>query len=100
MKLYLLTRSDVVEYDEFISCVVVAKDDAEARLMHPDGADVVWVNGSWHHRWFDKSGLLLHEQTVGNGGWVAPEDVIVQELGVTNDSHEKKQVISSSFNAG
>jgi hypothetical protein len=100
MKVYLLTRSDVADWDEFVSCVVVASDEGEARLMHPDGADMVWINGSWHHRWFDKSGLLLHEQTSGGAAWVRPEDVVVQELGVPNETHEKKMLICSSFKAG
>jgi hypothetical protein len=35
MKLYLLKRTDQAGYDEYRSCVVVAKSPSDARRIHP-----------------------------------------------------------------
>lgn len=73
MNIYLLTNNVVTGYDTYDSCVVVAKDEESARLMHPDdyGCDV----------------------------WCKPEEVEVELIGTT-DTQEEGSVIIASFNAG
>jgi hypothetical protein len=80
MKLYKVSRTGIIGYDEFDSMVVCAESKEEAKNMHPECKKEVW------HKW---------------GEWVNKEEarkLIVEELGTSNE--ETKRVILSSFIAG
>jgi len=41
MKLWLISRNGVIDYDEYDSAVVVAATEEQARNTHPSGSGVV-----------------------------------------------------------
>jgi len=84
MNLYLITRTDCVDYDEYDSAVVCAESEAHARDIHPDG------------------GCRISERmepAPKYGTWIAPELVKVELIG-TAEPLLPAGVICASFNAG
>jgi hypothetical protein len=90
MKIFLVSRKDGVGYDEHDAFVVVARDEQEARLTHPDGT-ARWKDGRWYEG----------EREIGTcGTWpVAPADLTVEELGVAAED-QAPGIKLASFNAG
>jgi len=79
MNIYLLWQGDNNGYDTYDSCVVIAKNEDEARKIHPNGDE------SWDHPY---------------GTWASrPEYVKVELIGVTVPG-QISGVVVSSFNAG
>jgi hypothetical protein len=88
VNLYLLKRTDSVDYDEYDSCVVAAESEAAARLMHPDG--YTWDGAQW---------LCADGTAPYNSSWttlVARLDVTLVGAAAPGVSG----VVCSSFNAG
>lgn len=92
MKIYLLTQSHNRGFDTYDSCVVVASSPNEARLMHPRG-DRIWNGREWAYT--DGTVLLWASEA----GWTHPDNVAVEEIGVTLADTAPK-VVCASFNAG
>lgn len=76
MKLYKIWQTENSDYDTYDSAIVAAKNEDEARLIHPDG-----------------DGVLR------NYNWTTPEHVHVELIG-TAVKGTKAGVIVASFNAG
>ena len=74
MNIYLLTRPDGADYDEYESAVVIASDEPSARAMHPSGE-------------------------MSEHGWVTPDKVGVALIGQAL-SRETQRVVCAKFNAG
>lgn len=83
MKLYLLSI-DYRGYDTYDSCVVAAKNEEEARTIHP-AEDPTYPD--WNP-WKQSSGWAT-----------SPQEVTVELIG-TATRGTKKGVILASFNAG
>jgi len=64
MKLFLLIQSLHRSYDTYDSCVVCAKDEESARMIHPFDDSIDWVN--------DKYSIE---------SWAYPSDVTANEIG-------------------
>ncbi len=79
MKIFKLSQRINNGYDTYDSCVVVAKDENEARLIRPDGND--W-KADYYNSWANM-----------------PEEVIVEEIGTTRKQFEYP-IICASFNPG
>ena len=84
MKLYLLSQTDQNDYDTFDSCVVAAKNEDDARMVHPYDKHFPTVNN-----WLDTNYTWANK----------PENVNVTLIG-TAIKGTKRGVICSSFNAG
>lgn len=69
MNLYLISRSDKVDWDEYRSAVVVAENADIARRMHPENGQVDYDDN-------------CHT-------WVSPEAVQVQYLGTSAESERR-----------
>jgi len=83
MNLYLISRTDAIDYDEYDSAVVAAPDEATARDMHPrDGAPVDWATGSRYA--FDT--------------WCRSQDCVTVKL--IGTASVEQGVILASYNAG
>ena len=81
-KLWILTNNTVRGYDTYDQMCVAADTKEESVLIHPE-RDNNWVSNEW-----------------GRRTWCStPEDVIVEEIGVTH-GHRRGSIILSSFNAG
>lgn len=93
---YVLTRSDEVGYDEFISCVVVHHSEDLARLIHPDSS-IKWTGDAWRPEWRGKYYDTILENC---HGWVMPHNVSVKRVGVADEGFEAGSIICTSFNAG
>ena len=93
MNLYKLSQTVNNDYDTYDSCVVVAKTEQDAKLMHPaDGS--IFPAGRWSN-----SGLIPYYRThVFYFDWALPENVNVTLIGTTNST--EAEVIIASFNAG
>ena len=77
--LYLVRRTDRVDYDQYDSFVVVAKTPKKAKDIHPSPFST-WTNDNY-------------------GSWVKTKDKDTL-IGMAEDSLEEGTVILSSFNAG
>jgi len=90
MNLYLISRTGPVGYEEYDSAVVVATDEAQARLIHP-------ANYIDQGKWFTPGSDCW---CPGLSSWIKPEDVEVTFIGVADSRYKKPEVICASFNAG
>jgi hypothetical protein len=84
--LFLITRTDNVDYDEYDSAVVCAGNAEHARRIHPSSGDTFPDGDDWKSRF---------------NPWVSnPEQVKVEYLGVAPENITVGRVICASFNAG
>lgn len=99
-KLWLVSRTESIGYDEYDSMVVAADTEGEALLVHPSGyvkglvADGQWVGWVWDM----PSDSHLFNQPYGNDGWNAVDKLTVEYLGATD--RDIQGVVLASFNAG
>jgi hypothetical protein len=91
MNIYLLSQSVNTGYDTWDSCVVIAKDEEEARMTHP------------YYRFFNDDPNDEYNNWDGidicSGAWCDAKYVSVELIGTAADGMER-QVVCSSFNAG
>lgn len=97
-KLWLVSRTDRIWYDEYDSMVVAADTELEARTYHPnDCAKAKMVDGYWQYFW-DNPESVIHGTPYHGGGWGAINTLTVEYLGTTD--RDIKGVVLASFNAG
>ena len=82
MNLYLITRPEQWDYDQYDSAVVCALSEADARMIHPGGRD-------------DWNGIRERYDS-----WVNADSVIVTLIGVADPACGQGSIICASFNAG
>lgn len=90
MNIYLLSRQNRHDYDEYDSLVVVADTEEKAKQIHPDGS--LYSNredkmNSWNNLSFMTS-------------WVNIDKINVTLIGEASASQKENSVICASFNAG
>lgn len=83
MKLYLVSRTDNIRYDQFFSCVVATNNEENALKFHPSG------------RYFEEDDYFEDGEVYQ---WTTKENLKVEFIGESNSPVEK--VIIASFNAG
>ncbi len=94
MNLYLLEQNTNSGYDTYDSCVVAAKNEAEARKVNPGGFRI-WKKGKWYMQFSDGG-----EDPDKDHTWVDDLDLIkVTFLGIA-EPKIMSGVICSSFHAG
>ena len=103
MKLYKVSRTDRLNYDQFDSMVVIAIDENDARTKHPDGESYLKDN-IWYRMKLDYSTREIKEMRDNRGTWVQGGYIgtlQVDYLGeAANDIVSFNGVILASFNAG
>lgn len=80
MNLYKISRTDNVNYDEYISCVVAASSPQEAVWIHPS-----------------EVGEVTPE--VFSNGWADPVHLKVEFLGVAAPHIKKGVIVTSNMGA-
>lgn len=99
MKLYLISQKVNNDYDTYDSAVVVAKDEEEAKKIHPDG-------DTFDYKEHERSSQLEEDNTQYEkadqpyGTWARKKYVQVEYLGEADEKYKEPKVICSSFNAG
>lgn len=94
MNLYMLSRTNTVDYDEFDRAIVAAETEDAARLVHPNGyAEWAPAQNAWIGRRPDGS------TWEASPTWIAPADVQVLHIGTALPG-QKAGVVLASFNAG
>lgn len=78
MKIYKISQNTNTSYDTYDSAIVAANNEEEARNLYPGG---------------------IHEFTNIMFDWTTPENVEVEQIGITK-LYSQPQVILASFNAG
>ncbi len=94
MKLWLILQDKNNDYDTYSGAVVVAANEAEARIIHPNGRMI------WSHDkgcWEDPDGKTYSS---GLGTWVAFNDVYAEEIGEALPTLREGEVVCASFDAG
>ena len=81
MNIYLLEQNDITGYDTYDSCVVIAENENNAKLLHPCSFNFKKIPCKSNYNWTNN-----------------PDRVKVTLLGISNKQEES--VICSSFNAG
>lgn len=85
-RIYKVSTSEDLGYDSYSEFIVVALNETDARNTHPGSGLLV---GSANYRY--------------DGSWVEEDqikDLEVEEIGYANKSHQSRQVLVASFNAG
>ena len=104
MYLYLVERTDELDYDQFAAMVVQATSEEEARMMHPAQDNPYWwpeghrfEGGEWvaHNRSYSSDGKKQYERVTD---WPLPESLKVTLVG--SSPHGEQRVILASFNVG
>lgn len=93
LKLWLIEQNERTGYDVYDSAVVVAADEASARLIHP----------SQYAKNYDPtmSPKSYHSWTRPYGSWAThPDKVMTTFLGVADPALEDGAIVCASFNAG
>jgi hypothetical protein len=92
LKLFLVSRTDKISYDEYDSMVVAAASDDDARRMTPSPL---------YDRYKTETGVFLHEDDNGRlNAWpMRLSTLSVRYIGVAEPGL-KPGVIIASFNAG
>lgn len=90
MNIYRLTQNTNWGYGTYDSCVVVAPDEAAARLLHPRG-NRHWDGRGWIWVWIS--------DYAGEAGWTEPDNVLVEQVGIASPG-VSAGVLCASFNAG
>ena len=84
--IYKLERTDKVNYDEYISCIVVANDEEHARIIHPD--------------WSFMTGDPSEDRKRFDRDWAySQSNITCQKIGTADKSMEV-WVVDSNFIAG
>lgn len=93
MHIYLVSRNDHADYDEYDSFVVIADSEQQARETHP--------SPSCFYSWSEEKDSWVwsyNQDPDVYASWPKPSQVRVRHLGVTDsDQHE---IVCASFNAG
>lgn len=96
MTLYKISqRPERVDYDTYSSAVVCAKDQDDARTIHPNEEHYVYKDGEFHYRSSD--GRTYPE--IYDTSWDRAELISVQYLGEAAPGIERG-VLCASFHAG
>ncbi len=96
MKLWKVSRTDRIGYDDYDSMVVAAETELEARTYHPGGyVRAKFDGGFWYWVW---DGGNLDGKRYNDSCWGRVEDLRVEYLGTTD--RDIRGVILASFNAG
>ena len=97
MKLYVLFQVANNDFDTYDSCVVVANNEEEARVIYPGNDDRLWDNekNDWYSICFDGTRSYW-----GKDRWAEPKDVTVEYIGEADSHYQKPEVILASYNAG
>jgi hypothetical protein len=86
MNLYLISRPDNLKpnWDNYVSAVVVAENEGQARAMFPDDrySSVEWRYDDGDEEWGWYFPVTDHYEWVSNQSWINPADVVVKFLGV------------------
>lgn len=90
--LWKISQNKNNDYDTYSDAVVIARNEEEAKSLHPDGIYVYkflleegWYHGD--HKW------SAHD-------WVDFKDVKCERIGIADAQFEKPDVIIASFHAG
>lgn len=95
MKLYLVTRQDEIDYDEFDSFVCIAKNPDEARRTNPRSG-MWWQDGKW--MWNTRNG----DEECESHSWVPAGQVDKLSVTLLGNANRRMRVglVLASFNAG
>lgn len=79
MKLFLLTRKDSITWEEYEGAVVCAKNEKDARSIHPDGSvyDEAAISSVWNT-------------------WATQKNIICQEIGTANKDQKRGVILASN----
>lgn len=91
MYIWLVTRPDVADYDQFEGFVCFAKTEHDARHTWP----IEWLKYTWNGtNWVDEIDHSFYSDM-----WIAPKDALVKCIGVAT-AEMVPGVILTDFKAG
>lgn len=104
MKIYKISQDVNNDYGTYDSAVVYAKDEEEAKSIHPNGKDLIIYDGllGWVSLDIKTEFFIGYKHGCNNEAfysWVELKNVKVEYLG-ENPNITEKGVILASFNAG
>lgn len=104
-KLFLITRTTPAGWDEYVSAVVVATSEQDARVIHPSYPDIHGGTIKWGRQydedmrqtegWFSPNGELDEYH-----GWVTPSQVTAKYIGEASPTLSLGRVVTNHFNNG
>jgi len=99
MNLYLISQSVNSGYDTYDSAVVVATNELEASMIHPNRwNEFTYIDGKG---WYDNDDLMDNDYDYPDYSWANhPEEVTVEYLGQAHYKLDTTKVVCASFNAG
>lgn len=95
-QLFLLEQDTVRGYDTYNSAVVVAVDEAGAKMVSPCEY-YRWHDNKWYFQMADGT---LKTNSYGRSDWCLPKDVKATWIGIAGADLKLGEVVCASFNAG
>lgn len=90
MNIYRISQSKNQQYDSYDSAVVIAANEDQAKMIHPNGNNIQWNKGK-----------LIIKILEDDRSWVInPNYIQVELIGKAKTQEKKPRVICASFNAG
>lgn len=102
MNIYKLSQEHVVGYDTYDSCVVIAKNEKEARAIHPCKFVTHITDGKFMGTHSNVAGCKAGKEYDNdyNYDWVKYKDIDKINVEYIGETKLKQGLILSSFNAG
>ena len=100
MKLYLISQEHVGGYDTYDSAVVSAKDEQDAKSIHPSDYTTHVTNGKWMGTYSGGDEIGKEYESGSYSGWVDYSDIGKIKVKLIGDSSVPRGLILASFNAG
>ena len=100
MKLYKISRTNKIGYDEYDSAIVAAKSATDAITIHPSGYVTHVKNGAWMGTYSDGSKKGEEYDNNYRSDWVCFSDIKTLEVEFLGTTKMDRGLILASFNAG
>lgn len=88
---YLVERTDEVDYDEYFGFVIICDNEDIARKTHPRDK-IYWKDSKWLYKRNDSILPYLN--------WVGATDIDSLKITLIGTSELESQIVFTSFNAG
>jgi len=102
MKLYLISQEIVTGYDTYDSAVVSAKDENDAKNIHPSDFVTHVTDGRWMGTYAPTAKTKAGQEYVNDRGddWPRYSDIDHVAVEYLGETKKERGVICASFNAG
>jgi hypothetical protein len=100
MKLFLISQSEVNEYDSFDSAVVAAHSEQDARTIHPSEYVTHVTDGQWMGTYSGGPEEGKEYECSSGFDWPSYSDIDCIEVKYLGETNRERGLVLASYNAG